>query len=391
MTEERERDPVVLLTAPSSCRDALAKVLRELARVEEADTPQRVRSLVKQERPDLVVLHDNAAPESLELCAELDRTYGMRVVVIGAGGTEAMRAAMQAGARDYLTDPASPAELRTSVLRLLQAERRARHGHIVTIFGTKGGVGKSTLAANLAVVLADRLHQRVALCDLDLEFGCAATLFGVRPTSTIVDLCRHPGALTPSALAETMSRSTHSQVEILAAPPTPDLAAFVDGEGKRDPERNYVHDVLQGLRALYDWVVVDTAVDFGEGVITALDESELILFVTTPDIPALQNSAKGLDILLERLGYPQEKLAVVLNRGNAGLGLAQDEIAHALDHPIRHMLPSDGEVAVRAANMGMPLVLLRGRSPLARAVARLGEDVLRGLGRRSDDPVAEGA
>ena len=377
-----DREAVLLLMAPAQQRAALADALRDVGKVREADTPARVRSFARQERPDLVVLHLEADPEGLALCSELDQSYGVRVLLIGAeGGMDAIRAAMQAGARDYLVDPVPPGELRAAVARLAQVERRARRGHVVTIFGTKGGVGKSTLAANLAVVLADRHHQRVALCDLDLEFGCAATLFGLRPTSTIVDVCRHPGAMTLATIGEAMSRSDHSQVDILAAPPTPDLAAFVDGEGKRDPDRNYVQEILRTLRSAYDWVIVDTAVDFGEGVITGLDEAERILFVTTPDIPALQNSAKGLDILLERLGYPQEKLAVVLNRGNAGIGLMEDEIASALSHPIRHMLPSDGDAAVRAANIGTPLVLLRGRSPLARAVGRLGSELVHDLER----------
>ncbi len=377
-----EREARLLLMAPAHRRDALSEVLKDIGTVREADTPERVRSFARQERPDLVVLHAEADAECLGLCAELEQSYGVRVLVIGRdAGMEALRAAMRAGARDYLVDPVAPGELRSAVARLAQVERRARRGHVVTIFGTKGGVGKSTLAANLAVVLAERHHQRVALCDLDLEFGCAATLFGLRPTASIVDVCRHPGAMTLAAIGEAMSHSDHSQVDILAGPPTPDLAAFVDGEGKRDPERNYVQEILRTLRMAYDWVIVDTAVDFGEGVITALDEAERILFVTTPDIPALQNSAKGLDILLERLGYPQEKLSVVLNRGNAAMGLMEDEISAALSHPIRHMLPSDGDVAVRAANIGMPLVLLRGRSPLARAVGRLGGELVHDLER----------
>jgi pilus assembly protein CpaE len=378
----QEREARLLLMAPSHRRSALAEVLGDIGAVREADTPARVRSFARQERPDLVVLHADADPECLGLCADLDQSYGVRVLVIGRdAGMDALRAAMQAGARDYLAEPVQPGELRAAVARLAQVERRARRGHVVTVFGTKGGVGKSTLAANLAVVLSERHHQRVALCDLDLEFGCAATLFGIRPTATIVDVCRHPGAMTLAAIGEAMSHSDHSQVDILAGPPTPDLAAFVDGEGKRDPERNYVQEILRILRTAYDWVIVDTAVDFGEGVITALDEAERILFVTTPDIPALQNSAKGLDILLERLGYPQEKLSVVLNRGNAAMGLMEDEISAALSHPIRHALPSDGDAAVRAANIGMPLVLLRGRSPLARAVGRLGGDLVHDLER----------
>ncbi len=372
-----EQQPALVLLAPGGRRPELREALREFGRVFEADRPERVRQLVRQEHPDLVVLYMDGSDEILALCAELDQALGTKAVVIGTDANFAtMRAAMQAGARDYLAEPIATEELQAAIARLVQGERRAHRGRVVTVFGTKGGVGKSTLAANLAVVLADRQRQRVALVDLDLEFGCAATLFGARPSLTIVDVCRRSGALNLSMVEEVLTRSTHSSVEILAAPTTPDLAAFVDGEGKREPDRNYVQEILRVLRSSYDWVIVDTAVDFGEAVITALDEAERVLFVTTPDVPALQNSAKGLDILLERLGYPQEKLQVVLNRGNAGIGLNGDEIAKVLDHPIQFHLPSDGDVAVRAANLGVPLVRLRGRSALARAIAKVGASLV---------------
>ncbi len=368
-----ERQPSLALLAPPAQRPALRDALRVFGRVIEAESPDRLRHVVRQDHPDLVLLHTGGGDDVLSLCTELDQALGARVVVIGPGSdVGAVRAAMQAGARDYLADPVAAEDLQAAVARLVQGERRARRGRVVTVFGTKGGVGKSTIAVNLAVVLADRLRQRVALVDLDLEFGCAATLFGARPGMSIVDICRRSGAVSLSTIEEALTRSAHSAVEVLAAPPTPDLAAFVDGEGKREPDRNYVQEILRVLRGSYDWVIVDTAVDFGEAVITALDEAEKVLFVTTPDVPALQNSAKGLDILLERLGYPRDKLQVVLNRGNAAIGLSGDEISHVLDHPIQFSLPSDGDVAVRAANLGVPLVRLRGRSALSRGIARIG-------------------
>ncbi len=385
-----ERQPVFVLCAPAPRRPELRDALQALGRVLEADGPERVRQVVRQERPDLVLLHLAGGDDMLALCTELDQALATRVVVIGpSADVGSIRAAMQAGARDYLGEPITPEELQASVARLVQGERRTRRGRVVTVFGTKGGVGKSTLAANLAVVLAERHHQRVALIDLDLEFGCVATLFGTRPSATIVDVCRRSGAFNLGVIEEAMTRSAHSAVEILAGPPTPDLAAFVDGEGKREPDRNYVQEILRVMRGSYDWVVVDTAVDFGEAVITALDEAERVLFVTTPDVPALQNSAKGLDILLERLGYPQEKLQVVLNRGNSGIGLTSDEIAHVLDHPIHFSLPSEGDVAVRAANLGVPLVRLRGRSALARSIARVGASLMENRDRGRVSAIAE--
>lgn len=372
-------------------RAELRDELKEVAQILEADNTARAREVLRGHKADIAVIHRDIGEDALLYCAELDQTLGVRVIVVGpTGDTLQMREAMQAGARDYLADPVRPEELLAAISRLSRGDSRVRRGRIATVYSPKGGVGKSMLAVNLAVSLADRFKQKVAIVDLDLEFGSIATLFGMRPPFTIVEICRRSTPINLVSVQEVMARVPGSgDLEILAAPPTPDLAAVVDGEGKRSPERNYVQEILRALRTGYDWVIVDTASDFGEAVITALDEAQRILFVATPDVPALQNAAKGMDILLERLGYPPEKIEVVLNRANAGVGLTEAEIGHALDHPIRHFLPSEGDISVRAANTGVPLVRKRGRSGLARAIGQVAQSLVEPTSRARVGRLAE--
>lgn len=381
----------VLLLVPTQMRAELRDELKEVAQILEADNTARAREVLRGHKADIAVIHRDIGEDALLYCAELDQTLGVRVIVVGpTGDTLQMREAMQAGARDYLADPVRPEELLAAISRLSRGDSRVRRGRIATVYSPKGGVGKSMLAVNLAVSLADRFKQKVAIVDLDLEFGSIATLFGMRPPFTIVEICRRSTPINLVSVQEVMARVPGSgDLEILAAPPTPDLAAVVDGEGKRSPERNYVQEILRALRTGYDWVIVDTASDFGEAVITALDEAQRILFVATPDVPALQNAAKGMDILLERLGYPPEKIEVVLNRANAGVGLTEAEIGHALDHPIRHFLPSEGDISVRAANTGVPLVRKRGRSGLARAIGQVAQSLVEPTSRARVGRLAE--
>lgn len=381
----------LLLLMSSQKRGEIRGELQDLGKLLEADSVAKAREVLRGQKPDIALIDRELGDETLLYCSELDQTLGVRVILIGpANDTAQMREAMQAGARDYLGEPIRPEELRAAVSRLGRGDSRVRRGRVATVYSPKGGVGKSMLAVNLAVALADRFKQKVAIVDLDLEFGSIATLFGMRPPFTVVELCRRATPITLSAVQEVMARVTGAgDLEILAAPPTPDLAAVVDGEGKRNPERNYVQEILRALRTGYDWVIVDTASDFGEAVITALDEAQRILFVATPDVPALQNAAKGMDILLERLGYPPEKIEVVLNRSNAGVGLTEAEIAHALDHPIRHFLPSEGDIAVRAANTGVPLMRKRGRSGLARSIAQVAQSLTEPAARTRISRLAE--
>lgn len=246
-----------------------------------------------------------------------------------------------------------------------------KRGLLVTLFSTKGGVGKTTLAANLGVALFEQTRRVPALVDLDLEFGCLAAFFGLRASASIADLCRLDASLAGEVAEKVMLAGQPPGLRVLAAPPTPELAAEVEGDGKAHPDRNYVEEVLTGLVHRYDLVIVDAGANFREAALTALDLSDLVLLVSTGDIPSLQNTGKCLDVLLKRLDYPAEKLRLVLNRSDRLVGLSEEDIRQGLSFPVYHKLPTDEPTAVWAANYGRPFMLDRPGSKLGRAVAEL--------------------
>jgi pilus assembly protein CpaE len=345
--------------------------------------------------PD-VVLMDINMPEMDGIAATvkiMEQTPVGVVIISVQGEQDYLRRAMKAGARDYLVKPFTCDEL-VSALRSAAstgpnplaatpsapAGKAGRpQGKVVTVFSTKGGVGKTTVTANLAAGLAQVGKYTVACVDLDLEFGVLATMMGVRPQSTIVDLCRLPQAITPDHVGRVVARQQTSGVDVLAAPPLPHLASEVDGDGRADRSRAYVVEIIEALRATHDFVVVDTSCSFREANLIAFDKSDLILMVTLPEVTALESTAKGLDVLIDRLEYPKEKVQVVLNRGDAVIGMSHEDIAESLGVPLTYIVPSDNAASIAAANTGVPMVLKRVKSsPITDALMRMAGQIAGG-------------
>lgn len=245
---------------------------------------------------------------------------------------------------------------------------KARAGKLITVFGSKGGAGKTVVAVNLAVVLAREKKVRVALVDLDLEFGDVAVMLDMTPKRTIAELAREEEPLD-GELVESYLLVHSSGVRVLPAPLSPEHAETIGG--------GHVNAILVALRHRYDVVIIDAPPSFTEPVLAALDASEMILAVTTMELPALKNMAIGLNILAT-LGYPEQKVKLVLNRFSREFGLTLARVEDKLGVPVWATIPSDGGTVVPSVNSGVPFVLTEPRRPVSAAIRRLAEAVLGG-------------
>ena len=354
----------------------------------EAEDGLQAVQLAKMIKPDVILMDVNmpgmdGIAATKAILAEVSTSV---VMVSVQGESDYLRRAMQAGARDYLVKPfgyddvvaairnaARSADLATLYGR--ETEKPEKAGKLITVFSTKGGVGKTTIAANLAVSLGLKSRGKVAIADLDLEFGVMTTMFGIRPDTSIVDLCRVDGPLRAELVERVMIPCSGRLVSVLPAPPSPENVAEVDGDARKSRDRNYVSEILDILKASYTYVVVDTACNFRETNLSALDRSDLILLVASPDIPTLHTTAKCLDILLHKLEYGENKVKLVLNRSDGAMGLTHEDISRGLDYPISYYVPSDGQTAIWAANSGQPFVLRRSKAPISEAIGGIAQDI----------------
>jgi pilus assembly protein CpaE len=332
---------------------------------------------VVDERPhDLLVVACRPDSElTLWFVRETVKRRPERPVLILAGPSPNgfVKHAFEAGADDLVVLPArmgpelgvAAEQLRFAVEKAVA--RRSGSGAaganalspLICVLGPKGGIGKTLTSANLAVSLA-AAGRRVALVDLDLQFGDVGLSLGLAPHRTAFDLVKSGGSLDAEKVEAYLTRH-ESGLRVLMAPLRPDQASAVTSD--------FLQQIYPLLRATNDFVVVDTPPGFTPEVITSIDSSTDICMVGMLDSPSLKNTKLGLETL-ELMGYDASRIRLLLNRADTDVGVTQEDVRTVLGRTPDVLVPSTRDV-VRSINEGRPVSLSRPRSEAARAFQSL--------------------
>src|SRR6478609_4726092 len=233
-------------------------------------------------------------------------------------------------------------------------------GRQVTVFSPKGGVGKTTIAVNLAVALSENGANRVALVDLDLAFGDVAITLQLFPARTIADTVHLESGLDFTVL-EPLLTDYRGQVSALVAPVQPDA--------KDNIPPSLVGRILNLLKSHFDFVVVDTSPSFDEYALQAFDETDEMLLVTTLDVPTLKNVKVAVETL-DLLNFPKPRRHLVLNRADDRVGLTAEKVESTLGMTISASIPTSTQVA-HATNSGEPIISAQPKHAVSQAVKKL--------------------
>ncbi len=237
-------------------------------------------------------------------------------------------------------------------------------GRLFTVFSTKGGVGKTVVAANLAVGLAGS-GQRVCLVDLDVTGGDVGLLLQLFPTRSLADVEELGDDLDPSGVGSLLTRHS-SGLDVLAAP--------IHYDPKQPLRSDLVNELLPLLKTMYDIVVVDTAGALDDDhALHALDHTDLLLLVGTLDIPALKSLKLAIETL-DLLNVPRSSWRLVLNRADSKVGLTAKEFEHTLGLPITAAIPSSREVPA-SVNRGEPIVAAHPKHEVSLTIKALATEV----------------
>jgi pilus assembly protein CpaE len=278
--------------------------------------------------------------------------------------------AIRAGVREVVA-VGDPAAVDEACARSLELSRRLgaalpaaepAHARIVTVFAGKGGVGKSTVATNLAATLADGGRRRVCLVDLDLQFGDVGILLQLVPERSITDAIAMAGRLDAAAL------------QSLITPYRPGLDALLAPAGPAEGDhvtRDLVREVLAVARSQYDYIVIDTAPYVSDQLLAALDVTDWFVLVITPDLPTLKSVRLTLD-MFELLEYPKERRLTLLNRADSEVGLTVADIEKAVGSSMSVLMPSSRDVPL-SVNRGVPLAVDNPAHPVSQAMRRLAD------------------
>jgi len=323
-------------------------------------------------RPDLVIADlpedRTGGPDGppARMVEALARTFPEAAVFVTGPSVSAdfVIEVIRAGAVEFLRRPVQGGDLASAIEKLLRIRRptqpAARPGRITSVFSTKGGLGVTTVATNLAVCLAERAPGRTILIDLDTRQSDVATFLNLRPTYSIVDALENPDRLDASFLQGLVVRHASGLV-VLPGPTRIERGQLVAEQ---------VQVVLEIIRSHFDHVVLDLRHDLDPGTIAALEASDTVLFLTSLTVSALRSGAAGL-AAFRHLGLNPQRVKVVIMREGTGEAVTLKHAHETLGVPIHWRTPSDYPTVVSAINNGEPVVTASPRSRIARNLREL--------------------
>jgi pilus assembly protein CpaE len=390
-----EKIRVLIVDDVSETRENVKKLLQFESDVDVvgiARTGKEAIQVSQELNPDVVLMDINmpdmdgiAATEAIRA-----RQPAVQVIILSVQSDQNyMRKAMLVGARDFLTKPPMGDELISAIRRAGEMARTEKSksvqvqavvasgnlnalagfggpkGKIVTVYSPKGGAGCTTLAVNLALTLNNG-DTRVALVDGNFQFGDVAVFINEQGKNTVLDLAPRADELDPEIVEEVMVKHAATGLHILAAPSRPEQAEKISS--------TQFSKVLEFLTQMYAYVVVDTASLLTDVTLTAIDVSDLIVLVTTQDIPSIKNCRLFLD-LLQTLGVERNRILFVMNRYDKRINITPERVAENLKQEVALTIPLDEATSIKAVNRGVPFVLDSKNQPVSRGVYMLAESI----------------
>jgi pilus assembly protein CpaE len=380
-------------------RENLAKLIGfepDMTIVASAGGGQEAVEFAKRDRPDVILMDINMPDmDGITATEIIANTVPESPIIMMSvqGEQDYLRRSMLAGAREFLVKPFSADELVNAIRHVHEIEKvkRARYqqaapqqatggggggaggqnlrqvleparGKIITFFSPKGGVGRTTIATNLAVALHQSTGEPVVLVDGSLPFGDIAVILNMSPKAkTIADLVGSFDQVDAEVLESVLVQHS-TGIKVLLAPPTPEAAELITGAN--------IKKVLETLREAYAYIVVDTWPSFQEQVLTMLDVADVILTLMTLEITSLKNVRVFMEIA-EKLGYDEQKVQLVANRNDSSGGIKASDVEASLARKIPHTIVSDGRALVLAVNRGVPFVISHRDSQVAKDIFTL--------------------
>jgi pilus assembly protein CpaE len=364
---------LVIVDDNVDAREQMSKLVmfeRDLEVVGMAGSGTEALTVARRLLPDVILMDINmpdmdGIKATEMITAELPNTSVIMMSV--QGEQDYLRRSMLAGARQFLTKPFTTDELLEAIRQVYRleaskrrnfqlqpvgggvpkAEEGVEQGRIFCVFSPKGGVGRTTIATNLAVALRQATNKKVALVDGSLYFGDVGVMLHLPSPKTILELVTRINELDEDLLRDVLVPHS-SGIKVLLAPLQPQDGELV--------QATHITRILQEMRRSFDYIIIDTWPSFAESVLAMTDMADRILLLMTLELPAIKNTKGFLDIC-EKLEYPPDKVLLVVNRADSKLGIRTESVEDTLRKKIAANICSDGRAVTASINQGVPLVI----------------------------------
>jgi pilus assembly protein CpaE len=389
-----EQIKVLIVDDIMSTLDNLQKLLSFEPDIQVVGTAANGKEGVEQAKklvPDIVLMDVNMPiMDGIQATEQLaQEVSGSPVIIMSVQGErDYLRRAMQSGAREFLIKPFSGDELIASIRRVYQleqkkesflakttgatekaptapaggeAKQRGERGQVIFFYSGKGGVGKSLIAANLAVSMANETKGKVALVDLDLQFGDIGVLLNLDHSQGITDLIENIDHMDQEFIREIMVDGPFG-IKVLLAPISPELADLVTVD--------HVRRIFGELRKMFDYIIVDSSAHLGEINLEVLDHADKVVVVTSLSIPAIKNTKLALKIF-DSLSISPDRVVLLLNKSDAHSEFNKESVEANLRFPIAGQIPNDPKLVINSINRGNPFVTTHPESEISQRIREL--------------------
>lgn len=352
-------------------------------------TGREAIELTKETKPDVVLMDINMPDmDGIVATEKIQRSVPSTQIVILSvqGDSNYMRRAMLAGARDFITKPPSVDDLTAAIRRAgkMAHDERAKHatplrgmgvssaasislgnnyGRVISVYSPKGGTGCTTVAINLAMTLHSE-ETPVIIVDGSLQFGDVSVFLNEQSKNSIADLTPRADELDHEIVEEVVVTHSASGVSVLAAPSRPEYADEITGE--------QFTKVVQYLRRLYAYVIVDTSSTLTDVTLESVIASDLVVLLTSQAIPSIKNARLFLD-LATVLEIDRRRILFVMNQFDKRIGITPQKIGESFKHDIVAVLPSEERIVIPSINRGRPFVLEDKSKTISKAILALAE------------------
>lgn len=258
--------------------------------------------------------------------------------------------ALRAGAREFLVKPLIEKDFVESVEKMkdliLGNINDTTKCKVITVFSNKGGIGKTSIAVNLAMEIANMTKEKVALVDLNMQMGDITTFLNLDPSFDTTYVINNLDRIDETFLLSTLEQYDKSSLYVLADPPDIEQAETITADD--------ITTLINVLKNVFSYVIIDTNPGFDAKTITALDNSDLILLISIINIPSIRNCQRCFD-LFKKLGYPKDKIKLLINRYMEADEIKLEDVEEVLDHKVFFKIPNNYYTIINAINKGVPV------------------------------------
>ena len=371
-----QKIPTIILSEELSTSEILKLYIGEFDKLDIVETPNDLQSALNKlneisDKSILLVDLSNDTQNKIEFIQKVSTDCkNCKIIALSDNpSVDLIIQIMRAGAKEFLPLPIIKNELYDALTKaMLQIEepKKTTNCKIISIFSNKGGIGKTSLATNLALELATITKENVALIDMNFQMGDITTFLDLKPSFNISYMLENIDKINETFLLSTLEKYKNTSLYILADPP------FFKQADTIQPKQ--ITKLFNTLKDTFSYIIVDAESTFDGKCIATLDNSDLILLVSVANLPALRNTQRCLE-LFEKLGYDKDKTQVVINRYMENDEIKEDDIEKVLSKKIYWKIPNNYFTIMSAINKGVPVSANNSTTNVAQSYRNLAKNI----------------